>query len=262
MIKEIVKKNPLVGYFIIAYAVTWILVLPIVMHTISENWHFLGAFGPSISAFIILYLTEGRVGISSLKDKITKYRVDFRWILVALSPIFLLLVSLPIGYFISGGWFDFKQFISDTFSSPDSAFLWILPLISYGIFEEIGWRGFALPRLQKKFNALTATFILSIFWFLWHIPMFFYRFDFSIGMIIGFYLGLLSGSILFTFIFNGTKGSVFMTIIWHVIWNLVATIDITILSPIMSTMIIITAILIVLKFGAKNLSTNEKFIEV
>lgn len=261
MIKEIVKKNPLVFYFIIAYAITWILVLPIITHTVSVNWHFLGALGPAISAFVVLFLIKGNVGISSLKDKIIKHRVGFRWILVALSPIFLLLVSLPIGYFLSGSWFNFKQFIADNLFSQTSTFLWILPLISYGIFEEIGWRGFALPRLQKKFNALTATFILSIFWFLWHFPMFFYRFDFSIGMVIGFYLGLLSGSILFTFIFNSTKGSVLMTIIWHVLWNFVATLDITFLSAIMSTIMIIAAILILMKFGAKNLSTNEKFIE-
>jgi len=261
MIKEIIKKNQLVSYFIIAYAVTWILVLPIITRTISENWHFLGAFGPSISAFIVLSLTEGKVGISSLKDKIIKYRVGFRWILVSISPIFLLLVSLPIGYFISGSWFDFRQFILDKLFSPVSTFLWILPLISYGIFEEMGWRGFALPRLQKNLNALTTTFILSIFWFLWHFPMFFYRFNFSIGMVIGFYLGLLSGSILFTFIFNSTKGSVLMTIIWHVLWNLVSTLDMIVLASIMSTIIMVTAVLILLRFGVKNLSTNEKFIE-
>ncbi|MCW7078944.1 MAG: CPBP family intramembrane metalloprotease [Canidatus Methanoxibalbensis ujae] len=168
------------------------MLLPIITHTISENWHFLGAFGPSISAFIMIYITEKNRGISRLKNKIIKYQVGFGWILVAISPIFLLLVSLPIGYFISGSWLDFRQFITDNLFSPISTFLWILPLISYGIFEEIGWRGFALPYLQKKFNALTATFILSIFWFLWHFPMFFYRFDFSIDMLIDFYLGLLS----------------------------------------------------------------------
>lgn len=261
MIKEIVKKNPLVCYFIIAYAITWILVLPIITHTVSENWHFLGALGPAISAFVVSYLTKGNVGISSLKDKIIKHRVGFRCILIALSPIFLLLVSLPIGYFISGSWFNFKQFIADNLYSPTSAFIWILPLLSYGVFEEIGWRGFALPHLQKKFSALTATFILSIFWFLWHFPMFFYRFDFSIGMVVGFFLGLLSGAILLTFIFNSTKGSVLMTIIWHVLWNLVAVLNMTMLSSIMSSIIMIVAILIILKFGAKNLSTNEKFIE-
>ncbi len=261
MIKEIIKKNPLVSYFIIAYVITWILVLPIIAHTVSENWHFLGALGPAISAFVVSYLIKGNIGISNLKDKIIKYRVGFRWILVAISPIFLLLVSLPIGYFISGSWFDFGKFITDKLYSPSSAFLWSLPLISYGVFEEIGWRGFALPHLQKNFNAFTATFILSIFWFFWHLPMFFYRFDFNIGMVIGFYLGLLSGSILFTFIFNSTKGSVLMTIIWHILWNFVATFDMVILASIMSTMIMIAAVLILLRFGAKNLSTNEKFIE-
>lgn len=260
MIKEIIKKYPLVSYFILAYAITWVLVFPIITHIISEKWHFLGAFGPTISAFVVSFLIKGNIGISNLKDKIIKYRVGFRWILVALSPILLLLISLPMGYFISGSWFDFRQFIENNLFSLTSVFLWILPLISYGIFEEIGWRGFALPHLQKKFSALTATFILSIFWFLWHLPMFFYRFDFSIGMMIGFYLGLLSGAILFTFIFNSTKGSVFMVIVWHVLWNLVAVLDMTTLSAIMSTIIMIVAIVIILKFGAKNLSINEKII--
>ena len=117
-----------------------------------------------------------------------------------------------------------------------------------------------MPYLQKKFNALTA-FILSIFWFLWHFPMFFYKFDFSIGMLIGFYLGLLSGSILLTFIFNSTKGSVFMTIIWHVLWNIVSSLDMFVLVSIMSAIIMVTAVLLLLRFGIRNLSTSEKIIE-
>ncbi len=261
MTQAFVKNNPLLSYFTLAYALTWISALPIIRHSLSQNWHFLGSFGPTISAFFVLYLSEGKEGLHGLINKITKFRLGWGWIAIAVSPLFLLLISLPIGYYISGKWFDFGRFFADKFSSPASAFSWILPLISYGIFEEPGWRGFALPRLQKRFSALKATFILSVFWFLWHLPMFLYRFDFSIGMSIGFYVGLLAGSIIFTFIFNGTKGSVLMTIIWHLLWNIVSTFNTAVLAPIMSTFLMGAAIFVVFKFGGKNLSPDKKFIE-
>jgi membrane protease YdiL (CAAX protease family) len=92
--------------------------------------------------------------------------------------------------------------------------LWIL---TFGIGEESGWRGFALPRLQKEHSALSATFLLWVFWALWHLPLFFYIYDPDI--IPGMLIGLLAGTITFTWLYNSTGGSVLMTAIWHGLFN-------------------------------------------
>lgn len=262
MIKDSIKRHPLISYFIIAYVVTWVFLFPIVGNIYSENWHFLGALGPTVSAFLVVYITKGKEGIRNLKKRLFKYKVGSKWILVALSPIALFILALLIDYIISGSLFNFREFIStNELSRPSLFFLWILPLVFYGIFEEIGWRGFALPRLQKKYTAFKATFILTIFWGFWHFPMFFYRFDFSLFIFFGFFISLFFGAIIFTSLINSTKGSIFVVMVWHFLWNVVAVIDTIRLTTIMSVMITIAAILIIRKFGKENLSAQEKFVE-
>ncbi|MDZ7336120.1 MAG: CPBP family intramembrane metalloprotease [candidate division KSB1 bacterium] len=95
-----------------------------------------------------------------------------------------------------------------------SSFLWLL---TYGIGEETGWRGYALPRLQKNHSALSATVILWVFWALWHLSAFFYLYDPTI--VIGFLLGVLAGAIVFTWLYNSTGGSILMVTLLHGVFN-------------------------------------------
>jgi len=79
-------------------------------------------------------------------------------------------------------------------------FLWIF---TFGIGEEVGWHGYALPHLQKDHSAIKATLILAVLWALWHLPQFFYLFDPS--MAVGWAVGLLAGAIVFTWLFNSSS---------------------------------------------------------
>lgn len=74
--KDLIKKSPLISYFVIAYAVTWIALLPLVLNLpVSPHWHFLGAFGPAVSAFLVTYLTRGKEGVRELKGRCLKINV-------------------------------------------------------------------------------------------------------------------------------------------------------------------------------------------
>jgi membrane protease YdiL (CAAX protease family) len=128
-------------------------------------------------------------------------------------------------------------------------------LLTYGFGEEGGWRGYALPRLQSRHTAMLATLILTLFWLGWHIPSFFYRYELSGGMLLGFILGLFAGSIVLTFLFNYTKGSLLAVSLWHFTFNMVSMIGTeAVLAATMSTIIMIVAVFLAIKYGMKDLS--------
>jgi membrane protease YdiL (CAAX protease family) len=102
--------------------------------------------------------------------------------------------------------------------------LFILLTIAAGIGEEFGWRGFLLPRLQTRYNALVSSLIVGVFWAIWHFPMFFIegtsQYDLRLvgGMlpaILGFSLLVIANSIQFTWVFNNTRGSVLLVAVLH-----------------------------------------------
>lgn len=100
-------------------------------------------------------------------------------------------------------------------------------VLFFGFGEEVGWRGFALPHLQQRLNALVATLVLTIFWALWHTPLFFYRAGYTsmdVYGIVGWVFSLVTGSVLLTWLFNSSNGSVLACAIFH------ATVDIAFTS--------------------------------
>jgi membrane protease YdiL (CAAX protease family) len=101
---------------------------------------------------------------------------------------------------------------------------WGLWFLTSGIGEELGWRGFALPRLQRTHSAMSSTLRLAIGWAGWHLPAFFYVPSYAaIGLRIlpGFFLGVLAGAIVLTWLYNSSGGSVLAAVLWHASFNFV-----------------------------------------
>ena len=263
------RQHPLVAYFVLAFAITWVLVSPLVLNAqgllaiqISPHWHFLGALGPILAALIITRIANGRLGLSEFVRRMKRWRVGLVWLFVAIfSPILLFVVPAIILRAVGNPWPDFSKLASAEYSNFGWIFGSFLSAIAYGIGEEAGWRGFALSRLQKGHSALSATFILSIFWAIWHIPMFFYRFEFGVGQVIGFFIGLFAGAIWLTFLYNSTGGSIFIVATWHAIWNimnifgLVISVDVV---SLMSAIVMVAAVVIVIVWRPARLSVYDK----
>jgi membrane protease YdiL (CAAX protease family) len=134
--------------------------------------------------------------------------------------------------------------------------LWIL---TFGIGEETGWRGFALPRLQNGRSAFSATLLLWVFWALWHLPLFFYSYDRSI--IPGMLFGLLAGAITFTWLYNSTGGSVLMTAIWHGLFNYTTactSCKTGLIAAVISTVVMVWAVVVVIWFKPADLAHARK----
>lgn len=147
---------------------------------------------------------------------------------------------------------------------PDlGIFAWLFWVLNSGVGEETGWRGFVLPRLQRKYNALVSTFILGSIWAVWHLPFFFYLTGYMHWGFISFpgvVLGLMVGGVIFTWLYNSTKGSILVVAMWHGTFDLVTTSRGTTetTSIIICTTIIIWALVILLVCKPKNLSLQER----
>lgn len=248
-------RHQLAAYFLGAYAITWLLVSPLVasaLHLISPPvspaWHALGALGPLLSALGVTAIAGGRRGLTQLLRGMGRWRIGLGWALIALlSPFALFALSSAVLALFGQPWPDLGA-IAARFGDSTWLLVWLLGSAVYGLGEEPGWRGFALPRLQARWSPIAAAAILTLGWGLWHAPFFFYRFEFGIGQAIGFFVGLLAGSIWLAYLYNATGGSVLATMSWHVTWNMANILSMlvsTALVSMLSAEVMIAAVVIV-----------------
>ncbi|MFX1317593.1 MAG: CPBP family intramembrane glutamic endopeptidase [Promethearchaeota archaeon] len=177
-------------------------------------------WAPSIAAFIVILLVlKERNGIKKLVGKLGIWRIGIGWYFAALSPfaIALLAIGLSIG-------------LGNPLPGPHIPFdwsvglLWLIGSVVIGaIGEELGWRGFALPRLQSRFSAVGSSLILGVFWGFWHLPIYLLigleEGQFDIPNFLSFILLTVFISIIITWIVNNTNGSVLGAIIFHASFN-------------------------------------------
>jgi uncharacterized protein len=151
------------------YGIDFLPVLP-------KYHHYLGSFGPMIAAFIVKYIYEGRQGVKDLLKRLVQWKVNWVWYMIVLVvPVLLVIVAGYAGQFINHQTFSMKGFSTNEEFPQFGPFEYLFfNFFTFGIGEETGWRGYALPALQKRFSALTATLILAVGWACWHIPAFIY----------------------------------------------------------------------------------------
>ncbi|MGQ9866741.1 MAG: CPBP family glutamic-type intramembrane protease, partial [Pseudanabaenaceae cyanobacterium] len=254
------------AYFILAYGISWAVQIPLALKAqglsqapISFSIHYLAGYGPMFSAVIVTWLTDGVDGLRELWRRMLKWRVQPLWWLVAISPLVLYgMVSLHLAQRQDMPWTMLGQVDFLPNMGFGTFFLWLL---TYGMGEEMGWRGFALPRLQKNRSALLATFILWVFWALWHLPAFFYLYDSAIA--IGFLLGILVGAVVFSWLYNSTEGSILMVSLFHGTFNFTTGCTAWkagMTSAIVSTLIMVWAVIVTLLFKPMNLSHMERHV--
>jgi len=260
-------------YFALAYLISWTIWLPLilpkygihVLPVLPKYHHYLGSFGPMIAAFIVKYISDGWMGVKDLLKRIVQWKVKWVWyIVVLIIPVLLVLAAGYIDEFINKQSFTMNGFsTNDEFPEFGVLSYFLFNLFTFGIGEETGWRGYALPELQKRFSTLTATLILAVGWACWHIPAFIYRPLYSqmdVAGIIGFFLSMLMGAIVLTWLYNSTKGSLLIVAIFHAMIELMfmsANITVKMTSYLGAT-IMIGAILIILLTKKSNLSLIAK----
>lgn len=229
----LLARYPLTFYFLITFTFSWLMFLPAVLTyyevlqlspSIVGLLGIAGLLGPILSGFIMTAVTEGRVGIRRLLHRIGLWRVGLRWYLFALIGLPLAMV---LGTIVWPGALESFQTLAPLSVLPYlSAFIFMI-LIGGPLFEEPGWSGFALPRLQRLHGALVGGIILGTLWALWHFPGFLIPsqdltdipprgtlLDFVV-----FALALIGLRLIMQYVFNNTRGSVFMAVLVHASWN-------------------------------------------
>lgn len=259
-------KKPIILYSTIAFATTWAIAFGIVtarqqglLPPLQCNLiHSLAAVGPALAATIAIWVHYGKGGLRRFGSKLVfRFSNRYAWG-VALSPLLLFVLALPVYRLLKGAWFDFGQFAASEWDSTMTFLAWVLPLFSYGIFEEIGWRGFLLPHLQERHSAWKATVYLTIIWAIWHLPFFFYRFEFSLFISIGFFFGLLVGSLLLSSIYNSGRGALLPVMVFHFTNNLASAFDKEIIVAVLSTGFVFLAISVYKRYGPENLAAEPR----
>jgi membrane protease YdiL (CAAX protease family) len=219
---------PLACFVALAYAISWGWTFPLVaageVVKTGVGWPTsVPAFaGPVLAALVVTALVWGRAGLRDLLARVARWRMPLRWWAAALSPLaFLgvaLLVALAANKLPRAS--DFGRYSG--LPAVGVVVVWVIViLLSFG--EETGWRGFALPLLQRRYGALAAALLVTPIWAVWHLPFFFtvatYR-NFPPAGYVGFVFGLACGSIVLTWLYNGTGGSVLACAVWHGLYNL------------------------------------------
>ena len=198
-----VRRFPLVAFFVLAYALTW-WVYPLLRF--NPLIGLFGLFGPALAAIVVTAATDGRAGVRALLGRTVRWRVPVPWYLIAIglpAAIALLAASLAV-------WFGPAVLRVGQLSVLD----FVLVVLVVG--EELGWRGYALPRLMERHSALVASLILGVLWGAWHLPTFFIpgtpQFEHPI---VAFGVMTTAYSILLSWVFLHTRGSVLIATLFH-----------------------------------------------
>jgi membrane protease YdiL (CAAX protease family) len=266
-LSSVVRRHPIITFFVLAYALAWAIESPLVFLgdsiTGTQNLVLviLASNVPSVVAIVLTVIVLGRGALRRLLGRLLIWRVNPLWYLVVLlGPVALVGAVVPLNALLGG-----------------PALSLGMPLLGAAIFfgfsvfpgsalgEEIGWRGYVLPRLQFRMSALSASLLLAPIWALWHLPLWLQGKPFQTPTLYaGFVVSAFALSVILTWVYNSTGGSLLMVVLLHATVNLPQTLVIDELGsraavPILLYwgLMIVAAIVVVMVAGPKHLSRKQ-----
>lgn len=215
---SILENHPTIIFFILTYCFSWIIWMPMVLTDQESRLRLIvGTFGPTLVALLLTGLTMGWNGLRELLSHFLIWRVSISWYLFSFFAT-ALVVMASIGIHVAMGG------AVPQFNDPRQMYL-VIPVFAYVLFlsvlgEEIGWRGYVLPRLEQKHGALNASLIIGLMWGLWHLPEFWMESNFhrQIPLLL-FLLQDIALSIVLTWLYNSTKKSLLIVNLFHAASN-------------------------------------------
>ena len=217
--------------FVLMFVCTWPIDLwaaagshGLVSVTIPPFLPILVGYGFVVAAIVMTAVLDGRAGVVALLRRFLIWRFGVLWYaVILLGPVVVDLAGIGIDVLLHGTVPAFDQPFILRIVGPSIGVALALPLfIAMEVLtngEEIGWRGFALPRLQARHNALVASLVIGVVWAVWHYPKFLTAgnaHDYPFWL---FVLDIVAKSIIFACVFNSTRGSLLSVTLLHASMN-------------------------------------------
>lgn len=222
-------------YFLLALGWSWLFWLPVVFMDMDISvtpgivFFIIGILGPAVSGILLTCLTGGQQERREYWSRLTSFRrIRPRWyaIIILIAPACSVLAILT-GLVIKGNLPSLDTAVSYV-THPSTIIPFAMVTMIYGpIPEELGWRGYALDRLQRKWNALASSLVLGVIWAVWHLPVFFIRGSllsevvplWSVQFWVSMGPGILALAVVMTWIYNNTQRSILAAILFHFMVN-------------------------------------------
>lgn len=238
--RALIAKHPLVSFFVLAYAGSWLVWAPWWASRSGAGWlpiqlpagaiallNTLGLFaGPFAAGLLVTGIVDGRAGLRRLLRRLIQVRAHWSWYALALVAI---PIAIGLGYLAMPAE---APGASGVAAGVQLVVMYVVYVLGGPLQEEPGWRGFALPRLQARFQPALAALILGVLWCLWHAPLFLTReWDTprsNAGDLLAYLVFVVSLSFVLAWLTNAARGSVFLAMLGHdsVNWTLVALLPI------------------------------------
>jgi membrane protease YdiL (CAAX protease family) len=213
-----VRKHPTIAFLSGAFFWSWGIWFGLIAAQVpagTQLWdlvYILGLSGPTLAGVAITGIAGGREGLRELRRQLLRTS-GWRWLAVALAlPVCLVFAALSLAYMVGG--FTLKVTAPSLYML--AAYFVVTMLRSGPLNEELGWRGFLLPRLLRRFNPLTASLLLAPVWAVWHVPLWFLPLvPHSYWPFSAFVLLVIPTTFLFTWLYLRTQGGLAVAIVFH-----------------------------------------------
>lgn len=178
--KAFVRQHPVPTYYVLAFAISWGAILLIVgpggfLTTTSTSPSFavagpVSVLGPALAGLLLTGIVDGRAGFRDLLSRLRRWRVGVRWYAVALLTAPLVSTAIVVALSLTS-----PAFAPAIVTTEDKAGL-LLTAVAAGLWvavgEELGWTGFAMPRLRLRHGIVATGLIVGVLWGAWHLPLF------------------------------------------------------------------------------------------
>jgi uncharacterized protein len=218
-----IRSRPLAAFFVLAFGITWAVWVPraagVPVGVVGQLWTWV----PAVAALVAATIAGGRVALGDLGARLVRWRVGLRWYLVVvLGPAAFSLAVAVVYVLLGGSWAAAAPPALSGEASLVVVPLYLVALfVTDGVGEEVGWRGFALPRLLVGHNAFVASLIVGVLWAAWHLPLMWTEGYPLYGQPVWvLLLDTTAKSVLFTWVFLHTRGSVLLAALFHATTNL------------------------------------------
>jgi uncharacterized protein len=259
-LSSVVKQHPIIAFFVLTYALSW-LAWPVWasgLYPIAPVF----SFAPFLAALVVLAITHGKSGVGGLLRRMVRWRVGLKWYVAALL--------IPAGITVAAAVLNILLGAQAPSSAELGGWTGLLPIFLAvllipglgGAWEEPGWRGFALPRLQAGRSALFASLILGVLIAGWHLPLMF------VGQVhYSDIVTIMGAVIIFNWVFNNANGSVLIIMLMHAMNNTIAGsffgpmfsgVDSVRQSWLVAALWCAAAIVVVIVYGPQHLSRKHR----